>query len=108
MARRGYPPEFRRRIVELIEGGRKVAEQLGHSNPELTLRVYAHAMPVDEQDLAFADFGGSPSGAKRLYAAPTSGTGLTDDNTPDTTARGRYKNLERETGVEPATLSLGS
>ncbi len=26
MARRGYPPEFRRRIVELIEGGRKVAE----------------------------------------------------------------------------------
>ncbi len=26
MARRGYPPEFRRRIVELLEGGRKVAE----------------------------------------------------------------------------------
>jgi transposase-like protein len=26
MARRGYPPEFRRRIVELVEGGRKVAE----------------------------------------------------------------------------------
>jgi hypothetical protein len=25
MARRGYPPEFRRRVVELIEGGRKVA-----------------------------------------------------------------------------------
>jgi hypothetical protein len=26
MARKGYPPEFRRRIVELVEGGRKVAE----------------------------------------------------------------------------------
>ncbi len=26
MARRGYPPEFRRRIVDLVEGGRKVAE----------------------------------------------------------------------------------
>jgi transposase-like protein len=26
MARRGYPPEFRRRVVELLEGGRKVAE----------------------------------------------------------------------------------
>ncbi len=26
MARRGYPPEFRRRVVDLIEGGRKVAE----------------------------------------------------------------------------------
>ena len=26
MARRGYAPEFRRRIVELVEGGRKVSE----------------------------------------------------------------------------------
>ncbi len=26
MARRGYPPEFRRRVMELVEGGRKVAE----------------------------------------------------------------------------------
>ncbi len=25
MARRGYPPKFRRRIVELVEGGRKVS-----------------------------------------------------------------------------------
>ena len=26
MARRGYPPEFKRRVVDLVEGGRKVAE----------------------------------------------------------------------------------
>jgi hypothetical protein len=26
MARRGYPHEFRRRVVELVEGGRRVAE----------------------------------------------------------------------------------
>jgi len=26
MARKGYPPEFRRRVGELVEGGRKVAE----------------------------------------------------------------------------------
>ena len=26
MARRGYPPEFRRRVVDLVESGRKVAE----------------------------------------------------------------------------------
>jgi transposase-like protein len=26
MARRGYPPEFRRRVFELVEGGGKVAE----------------------------------------------------------------------------------
>ena len=26
MARRGYPPEFRRRVVDLVEGGGKVSE----------------------------------------------------------------------------------
>ncbi len=26
MARRGYSPEFRRRVLDLVEGGRKVAE----------------------------------------------------------------------------------
>jgi transposase-like protein len=26
MARRGYPSEFRRRVIDLVEGGRKVAE----------------------------------------------------------------------------------
>jgi hypothetical protein len=32
-------------------------------------------MPVDESDLAFTDFGGANSGAKRLYPAPTSSDG---------------------------------
>jgi len=26
MARRGYPPEFRRRVVDLLEAGRKISE----------------------------------------------------------------------------------
>ena len=26
MARRGYPAEFRKRVIELVEGGRRVAE----------------------------------------------------------------------------------
>ena len=26
MARRGYPAEFRRRVIDLIEGGRRIAE----------------------------------------------------------------------------------
>ena len=47
---------------------RWVADQLGHSDPALTLRVYAHAMREEETDLSFADFGGS----ERLYPAPTS------------------------------------
>ena len=62
---------------------------------------------MEEQDLAFADFSGAKSGAKRLYPAPTEGSDLTNDNAPGTTDRGRYENLERETGLEPATLSLG-
>ena len=38
---------------------RWVASQLGHANPELTLRVYAHAMKEEESDLSFLDFGGT-------------------------------------------------
>jgi integrase len=92
---------------------RWVAEQLGHCNPELTLRVYAHAMPVEEHDLAFADFapagqGGPQHTPKRPYAAPALPNDPTNENAPDLTSRGHYENLERETGIEPATLSLGS
>ncbi len=36
---------------------RWVADQLGHADPALTLRVYAHAMPQQETDLSFAEFG---------------------------------------------------
>jgi hypothetical protein len=31
-----------------------VSQRLGHSNPALTLRVYAHCMPGDDQQLAAA------------------------------------------------------
>jgi len=46
---------------------RWVTSQLGHANPELTLRVYAHALREEETDLSFLDFGGSgdSGGAKR-------------------------------------------
>jgi len=26
MARRGYPTEFRRRVIDLVEGGRRIAD----------------------------------------------------------------------------------
>ncbi|MCL4686911.1 site-specific integrase, partial [Myxococcota bacterium] len=84
---------------------RWVAEQLGHANPELTLRVYAHVIPVDDQDLAFVDFSGGPG---RPYTAPASATVPPNENAPGTTARRRSGFLERETGFEPATLSLGT
>ena len=40
--------------------------------------------------------------------APTDENNPANDNAPGTTDRGRYGILERETGLEPATLSLGS
>ena len=49
---------------------RWVADQLGHADPALTLRVYAHAMREEESDLSFANFG-SPG---RPYTAPPSDT----------------------------------
>jgi integrase len=41
---------------------RWVADVLGHADPALTLRVYAHAMREAESDLSFADFGAAPRG----------------------------------------------
>ena len=41
MTRRGYPPQFRRRVVELVEGGRKLAEvaaELGISEQTICSR----------------------------------------------------------------------
>jgi transposase-like protein len=48
MARRGYPPEFRRRVVALIEGGRKVCEvaaELGVS--EQTIYTWCRQSRID-------------------------------------------------------------
>ena len=61
-------------------------------------------MPVEEHDLAFADFGMGP---ERPYTAPRTSTDNTNDNAPGASDRGRSEFLERETGFEPATLSLG-
>ena len=45
---------------------RWTADQLGHADPALTLRVYAHAIRGEERDLSFAEFG-----PERPYTAPT-------------------------------------
>jgi len=74
---------------------------------ETTLRQYAHALPLESGDLDFADFDTEKSGSKRLYPAPASDTTSETKNAPGTSDRERYENMERETGIEPATLSLG-
>jgi integrase len=87
---------------------RWVAEQLGHSNPELTLRTYAHVLRHEETDLSFADFGSSSGGAGRQQTAPTSAGNARGNDPGAATQRAHSGIVERETGVEPATLSLGS
>ena len=77
---------------------------VGPANPELTLRTYAHVMPEEESDVSFANFGGS----KRLYPAPSNLGTTPNTNAPGLNDRGHWEKMERETGFEPATLSLGS
>ena len=38
------------------KSARWVADVLGHADPSLTLRVYAHALREEEHDLSFLDF----------------------------------------------------
>ncbi len=63
-----------------------VADQLGHADPALTLRVYAHLIPNQSPDLRFLDFGATaPDGTIRhLHAIDALG----DDNAPAVTDRG--------------------
>ena len=90
---------------------RWVADQLGHANPELTLRTYSHSLPVDEADLGFADFGASARTLTRENAPqahPRDDSAFADERARLLTPRLPFGKLERETGIEPATLGLGS
>jgi hypothetical protein len=74
---------------------RWVADQLGHADPALTLRVYAHAMLDEGIDLSFAEFG-SPG---RPYTAP-----IDDDEISE--AANYANSMARREGFEPPTLGF--
>ena len=82
-----------------------VASQLGHANPELTLRVYAHALREEETDLSFLDFGDS-GGTKRHPRGTNAKRAAQRTKPPRATTRRGFENLEHETGFGPATLTL--
>jgi hypothetical protein len=66
MARRGYPPEFRRCVVELVEGGRKVVEvaaDLGIS--EQTIYTWRQQARIDVTNIDEPD-GNVHAGTKYL------------------------------------------
>lgn len=76
----------------------------------LTLKMYAHAIREEEGDLSFSHFV-SPGATGSLYTSPKSGgleTGSENENAPGLSDRGRFANLEHETGLEPATPTLAT
>jgi len=83
---------------------RWVADQLGHANPELTLRVYAHALREEETDLGFLDFEGTKRHPRGTKVRATRGTRKPLRATP----RRGSRLLEHETGLEPATPTLAT
>jgi hypothetical protein len=74
---------------------RWVADQLGHADPALTLRTYAHSLRESEPDLTFAEFGGS----ERLYPAPA-------ELAESAKQRNSAKTLVGRQGLEPWTIGL--
>ena len=74
---------------------RWVADQLGHADPALTLRVYAHALREEESDLSFAEF----DAPGRPYTAPQ----FDPDSLP---ARNLAERLVGPRGLEPRTVGL--
>jgi hypothetical protein len=79
--------------LALRDGKSGSLDQLDHSDPALTLRVYAHAMRDEEDDLSFADFGGP----ERFYPAPAPDS--------DSTELHNYaESMARREGLEPPTL----
>ena len=61
-------------------------------------------MREDDEDLAFLDLGV----AKRRYASPSLNADRSSNEPEHTTNQNHWENVERETGIEPATLSLGT
>ena len=75
MARRGYPPEFRRRVVDLVEGGRKVSEiaaDLGISEQSIyTWRRQARIDAGLEAGLSTAEHAELSSAKRRIRELET-------------------------------------
>ena len=61
-------------------------------------------MPEEEEDLSFAEVGVP----RRPDTALPHSSKTQSKNTPGLSDRGHSQIMERETGFEPATLSLGS
>jgi integrase len=79
------------------------ATQLGHSDPALTLRVYAHALPDEETDLSFLDFSQS-GGTKRHPRGTKVRAEVGARRQPPVSTRDGRRSMARREGFEPPTL----
>ena len=88
------------RALQAGKNIRWVADQLGHADPSLTLRVYAHAMREEENDLSFLEFGGTkrhPDGTKPSEQRSAR-------KAPPASDRRTMRKVARREGFEPPTL----
>ena len=76
-----------------------VADQLGHADPALTLRVYAHLMPSEERDLSFASFG--PTATARHNQTAPDGTGPGEGDSVDDPSAREYWHAGRDSNPRP-------
>ena len=93
MARRGYPAEFRRRVIKLVEGGRQIAEvsrELGVS--QQTIYVWRRQARIDaglEAGVTSAEHAELVAAKKRIRELETElaihrrATELLKEETPD-------------------------
>lgn len=86
MARRGYPPEFRRRVVDLVEAGRKISEIA------LELRVSEQTIYVWRRQA-------------RIDAGLEAGV-TTSDNAELVAAKRRIRELETELAIHRRSTEL--
>ncbi|MCH8131635.1 MAG: tyrosine-type recombinase/integrase, partial [Myxococcales bacterium] len=77
---------------------RWVADQLGHSNPSFTMNVYSHALPREEHDLSFVDFGATQDQQRTKTSQNNEG--------PYDAIANPSKKLVELGGIEPPTLRL--
>lgn len=75
MARRGYPSEFRRRVIELIERGKKVAEEARNLDVrQQTFYVWRRQARIDaglETDVKTAEFAERAAARNRIRELET-------------------------------------
>ncbi|MCH7869940.1 MAG: tyrosine-type recombinase/integrase [Myxococcales bacterium] len=74
-----------------------ISNQLGHANPEVTLRIYAHQIPEEDNDLSFLDFGGT----KRHPRGTNTSASTRQSKAIGASGRKGGRFMERETGFEP-------